>query len=146
MLNWLSMLPDRLVRARPLLCTIHALALLLTNQLAATEARLQDAERGIRPDTSTDQVQIIQGRAAVLRAILVRYSGDFAGCVAFAAVDAGPVMAAMLRASDARGVAPDYISRLLAAFPRTEGQVLRTEQRSRSTLSSMLGPHHSWSH
>jgi LuxR family transcriptional regulator, maltose regulon positive regulatory protein len=70
--------------SRPLLCTIHALALLLTNQLAATEARIQDAERSIRPDTPTDQAQIIQGRAAVLRAILVRYTGDFAGCVAFA--------------------------------------------------------------
>jgi LuxR family transcriptional regulator, maltose regulon positive regulatory protein len=83
-LNWLSALPDGLVRARPLLCTIHALALRLTNQLAATEARIQEAEGGIRPDTPTDQAQIIQGRAAVLRAILVRYSGDFAGCVAFA--------------------------------------------------------------
>ncbi len=83
-LNWLSALPDGLVRARPLLCTIHALALLLTNQLKATEARLQEAEGGIRPDTPTDQAQIIQGRTAVLRAILVRYSGDFAGCVAFA--------------------------------------------------------------
>ena len=83
-LNWLSVLPDALVRARPLLCTIHALALLLTNQLKATEARIQDAERGIRPDTPTDQAQIIQGRTAVLRAILVRYTGDFAGCVAFA--------------------------------------------------------------
>jgi LuxR family maltose regulon positive regulatory protein len=83
-LNWLSRLPDGLVRVRPLLCTIHALALLLTNQLAATEARIQDAEHGILPDTPIDQAQLIQGRAAVLRAILVRYSGDFAGCVAFA--------------------------------------------------------------
>jgi LuxR family maltose regulon positive regulatory protein len=83
-LNWLSRLPDELVRARPMLCTIHALALLLTNQLAATEARIQDAEHSILPDTPIDQAQIIQGRAAVLRAILVRYSGDFAGCVAFA--------------------------------------------------------------
>jgi LuxR family maltose regulon positive regulatory protein len=83
-LNWLSALPDALVRARPLLCTVHALALLLTNQLKATEARIQDAERGILPDTLADQAQIIQGRTAVLRAILVRYSGDFAGCVAFA--------------------------------------------------------------
>ena len=47
-LNWLSALPDALVRARPLLCTVHALALLLTNQLKATEARMQDAECGIQ--------------------------------------------------------------------------------------------------
>jgi hypothetical protein len=30
-LNWLSALPDALIRARPMLCTIHALALLFTN-------------------------------------------------------------------------------------------------------------------
>jgi LuxR family maltose regulon positive regulatory protein len=83
-LNWLSALPDQSIRARPLLCTVHALALLLTNQLKATEARIQDAEHGILLETPADQAQIIQGRAAVLRAILVRYSGDFAGCVAFA--------------------------------------------------------------
>jgi hypothetical protein len=63
-----------------LLCTIHALALLFTNQLAAAEARLQDAERSILPDTSVDQVQLIQGRAAAIRANIARYTGDIAGC------------------------------------------------------------------
>jgi LuxR family maltose regulon positive regulatory protein len=83
-LGWLSALPDTLVRARPLLCTIHALALLFTNQLAAAEARVQDAERSIQPDTPVDQVQLIQGRAAAIRANIARYTGDLAGCVAFA--------------------------------------------------------------
>jgi LuxR family transcriptional regulator, maltose regulon positive regulatory protein len=83
-LGWLSAIPDARIRTRPLLCTIHALALLLTNQLKATEARIQDAERGIAPDTPTDQAQIIVGRTAVLRAILVQYSGDFAACVSVA--------------------------------------------------------------
>jgi len=83
-LGWLSALPDTLVRARPMLCTIHALALLFTNQLAAAEARIQDAERSIQPDTPTDQVQLIQGRAAAIRANIARYTGDLAGCVAFA--------------------------------------------------------------
>jgi LuxR family maltose regulon positive regulatory protein len=83
-LGWLSALPDTLVRARPLLCTIHALALLFTNQLAAAEARIQDAERSIQPGTPADQVQLIQGRAAAIRANIARYTGDLAGCVAFA--------------------------------------------------------------
>jgi len=83
-LGWLSALPDTLIRARPMLCTIHALALLFTNQLAAAEARIQDAERCIQPDTPADQVQLIQGRAAAIRANIARYSGDLAGCVAFA--------------------------------------------------------------
>jgi LuxR family maltose regulon positive regulatory protein len=82
-LNWLSALPDELVRARPLLCTVHALALLFTNQLAAAEARIQEAERGIQPDTPTDQVQLIQGRAAAIRANIARDTGDLAGCVAY---------------------------------------------------------------
>ncbi len=83
-LDWLSVLSGTLVQARPLLCTIHALALLFTNQLAAAEARIQDAERGIQTDTPADQVQLIQGRAAAIRANIARYAGDLAGCVAFA--------------------------------------------------------------
>jgi LuxR family maltose regulon positive regulatory protein len=42
-------------------------------------------------------------------------------------VDAGPVMAAMLHAADARRIAPDYMSRLLAAFPTQEGGRARAE-------------------
>src|SRR5262245_4492159 len=83
-LGWLNVLLDTLIRARPMLCTIHALALLFTNQLAAAEARLQEAERTIRPDTAADQAQLIQGRAAAIRANIARYTGDLAGCVAFA--------------------------------------------------------------
>ena len=42
-------------------------------------------------------------------------------------VDEGPVMAAMLHASHARGIAPDYMSRLLAAFPTHEGGRMQAE-------------------
>jgi LuxR family maltose regulon positive regulatory protein len=83
-LGWLSALPDALIRARPMLCTVDALALLFTNQLDAAEARIQDAERTIQPDTPPDQVQLIQGRAAAIRANIARYTGDLAQCVAFA--------------------------------------------------------------
>src|SRR5205085_3549821 len=63
-LGWLSALPDALIRARPMLCTIHALALLFTNDLAAAEARILDAERAVQPDTPPAETQLIQGRAA----------------------------------------------------------------------------------
>ena len=53
-------------------------------------------------------------------------------------VDEGPVMAAILQAAQARGIAPDYITRLLAAFPRTEGRGLRTE--SADSTHSVLSP------
>jgi LuxR family transcriptional regulator, maltose regulon positive regulatory protein len=82
-LRWLSALSDPLIRARPMLCILHALALLFTNQLAAAEARVLDAERCIQPDTPPDQVLLIQGRAAAIRANLARYTGDLAGCVAY---------------------------------------------------------------
>lgn len=83
-LGWLNALPDALICARPLLCTVHALALLFTNQLAAAEARLQDAERSIQPESPAEQKQLIEGRAAAIRANIARYTGDLAGCVAFA--------------------------------------------------------------
>jgi LuxR family transcriptional regulator, maltose regulon positive regulatory protein len=53
-------------------------------------------------------------------------------------VDEGPAMAAMLQASVARGIAPDYLTRLLAAFPRTEGRGLGTE--SAESIYSVLSP------
>jgi LuxR family maltose regulon positive regulatory protein len=40
-------------------------------------------------------------------------------------VDEGPVMAAMLHASHARGIAQDYITRLLAAFPEPDKETER---------------------
>ena len=57
-LNWLSRLPEDLLRARPLLCISHALALLFTNNLPAAEGRLQDAECCIRPDTPPAEARI----------------------------------------------------------------------------------------
>ena len=82
MLGWLGVLPDVLICARPMLCTIHALALLFTNQLAVAEARMQDAERTIQPDTPADQAQLIQGRAAAIRTALSEWCGPAAGRVA----------------------------------------------------------------
>jgi LuxR family transcriptional regulator, maltose regulon positive regulatory protein len=82
-LGWLSALPDTLILAHPMLCTIHALALLFTNELTAAEARIQDAERSIQPDTPATEIQLIQGRAAAIRANIARYTGDLTGCVAY---------------------------------------------------------------
>lgn len=51
-LGWVKALPDRLIRARPVLSVVHALALLDGGELDAVEARLQDAERWL--DTAAD--------------------------------------------------------------------------------------------
>ena len=47
-------------------------------------------------------------------------------------------MAAMLQEAQAGGIAPDYITRLLVAFPRTEAPGLRTERAE--LIHSVLSP------
>ncbi len=84
-LSWLNQLPDALRRDRPFLSILHALALLFTNDLVAAEVRLQEAERGIRPDTPPAEAQITQGNVAAIRANIALYTGDLTGCVAYGA-------------------------------------------------------------
>lgn len=81
-LGWIDEIPEALVRERPALCIIHALALVLLNRLDAAEVRLQEAERCLRGIPTTDQARAILGRAAVIRAAIARSSGDLERCVA----------------------------------------------------------------
>jgi LuxR family maltose regulon positive regulatory protein len=60
-------------------------------------------------------------------------------------VDEGAPMAVLLRVAHQHGVAPAYVARLLAAFPRTEFSGLRTESsglriESQASLHSTLSP------
>ena len=80
-LGWLNRLPDQIVRTRPMLCIYQADMMMHTMQLEAAEARLQDAERCLQADMFEDQKRTILGLVAALRAILVRYPGDFDSCV-----------------------------------------------------------------
>lgn len=82
-LSWLSRIPEELLRYHPRLYIHSALALLFTNNLPAAEARVQDAERCIRPETPPAEAQNIQGLAAAIRANIALYTGDLAGCVAY---------------------------------------------------------------
>jgi LuxR family maltose regulon positive regulatory protein len=84
MLGWIEEIPEELVRERPVLCTIHAIALVFLNRPDAAEARLQQAERRLRGTPITDQTRAILGRAAVIRAAVARFSGDLELCVAMA--------------------------------------------------------------
>jgi LuxR family maltose regulon positive regulatory protein len=69
-LNWMEMLPDELVRARPLLCVFHAGALLWGSRpLDAIEARLRDA-------VEADPDGLISGEVAAIRALLAAHQGD----------------------------------------------------------------------
>jgi LuxR family maltose regulon positive regulatory protein len=85
MLGWIDGLPEELVRERPVLCTIHAIALVFLNCPDEAEARLQDAERHLlRETTTTDETRAVLGRAAVIRAAVARFSGDLERCVVMA--------------------------------------------------------------
>jgi LuxR family maltose regulon positive regulatory protein len=127
-LRWLSALPDALIRARPMLCTIHALALLFTNEWGAAEARLQDAERGIVAATPADQSQLIQGRAAAIRANIARYTGDLAGCVAY-----GHAVLRLLPESEtiARTIANLHVARTFRVSGDVRGEAERRARRQR---------------
>jgi LuxR family maltose regulon positive regulatory protein len=83
-LGWIDELPEELVRERPDLCTIRALALVFFKRPDAAEASLQQAERCLRGIPTTDEARAILGRAAVIRAVIARYSGDLERCVAMA--------------------------------------------------------------
>src|ERR687894_436174 len=70
LLGWIDELPDTMVRERPVLCTIRALALVFSNRPDAAEASLQQAERCLRGNPTTEEARTILGRAAVIRAAI----------------------------------------------------------------------------
>jgi LuxR family maltose regulon positive regulatory protein len=84
MLGWIDEIPEELVRERPILCTIHAIALVFLNRPDAAETRLQQAERRLRGTPTTEETRAVLGRAAVIRAAVARFSGDLERCVEFA--------------------------------------------------------------
>ncbi len=100
LLDWLTLLPDALVRTRPNLCLLHASMLMLTNQLQAALERLQVTERCIPADMPTDEARSIRGYAAVIHANIMRFWGDLATSITLArrALDLLPETAVLQRA------------------------------------------------
>ena len=79
--DWTERLPANLVASTPGVALVRAFALLLTNQLDAAQACLQEIERGLPADLP-DQGRAIRGRVAWLRGICLRFSGDIPSSVA----------------------------------------------------------------
>ena len=75
-LTWIDSLPDVLVRERPILHTLRALALVFSNRPDAAEASLQAAERCLNTKPHTDEARAVLGRVAVIRTAIARFSGD----------------------------------------------------------------------
>ncbi|HUS14000.1 MAG TPA: helix-turn-helix transcriptional regulator, partial [Chloroflexia bacterium] len=107
-LGWLGRLPEALRRARPYPGILHALALLFTNDLEGAEARLQDTEACIGPDTGPAEARFIQGNVAAIRANMATYTGDLAACAAY-----GEQVLALLPESEviARTTARTHVAR-----------------------------------
>ncbi|HZU69160.1 MAG TPA: LuxR C-terminal-related transcriptional regulator [Ktedonobacteraceae bacterium] len=81
-LGWLARLPESFVCTRPLLCIIHAIALMFTNRLEEAEARLQMAERCLDGQPPSEQTAFLRGHIAATRGVMARFSGDLARSVA----------------------------------------------------------------
>jgi LuxR family maltose regulon positive regulatory protein len=108
--RWVRQLPEAVLRARPVLCTQYAWALMDTGEVEASEARLRDAERLLAslgesasmPDDAAEpmvvvakeQLSSLPMRIAVARAYLAQARGDVAATVRHAAL-------ALARAADA---------------------------------------------
>ena len=94
-LSWLKVLPDPLIRDRPILSVVYALVLLNAGQLEKVEARLQDAERRLaqlaqagRPEAqravNEAQYRSLPACIANARAYRAQALGDFASTIAYA--------------------------------------------------------------
>ncbi len=98
-LGWVKVLPEELVRARPVLSVAYAQALLGAGKLEAAEARLLDAERWLeptvdmsdRPEAPTtkmvvvdeEQFRSLPASRAMARAYHAQAIGDFPGTVKY---------------------------------------------------------------
>jgi LuxR family maltose regulon positive regulatory protein len=110
-LGWFNGLPAPLILARPTLAVLHALILMHTDQLDAAESRLQDAERGLPPDTPEEQARPVQGMILTTRANISFYQGDLPRCVALAqqALDLLPETASLPRVASMAFVAHSFL-------------------------------------
>jgi LuxR family maltose regulon positive regulatory protein len=84
LLGWLNRLPDALVRSHPSLCIMHAIMLMLTHQLDAAQARIQDAEACLEQEMPSEQRRVILSLIAAFRGNLARLFGDSERCVPLA--------------------------------------------------------------
>ncbi|MDQ3810072.1 MAG: LuxR C-terminal-related transcriptional regulator, partial [Chloroflexota bacterium] len=95
-LGWVNVLPDEVIRARPVFGVYYALAL-LPDDLEAAEARLRDAEGVLdraraRPDAAAVEMVVVDdegfrslpGTMAIIRAYVAGARGDVPGIVRYA--------------------------------------------------------------
>jgi LuxR family transcriptional regulator, maltose regulon positive regulatory protein len=77
LLGWLNRLPDAFVRTQPTLCIMHAITLLLTQQLEKASTRVQDAERCLHEEMPAQQRATLLSMIAAFRGYQARLLGDY---------------------------------------------------------------------
>jgi len=85
-LRWARALPDEMIRSRPMLSAWYACALLGGGELEAAEARVKDAERGLKPRrgertavADEEQLPTLLATISVVRAYHAQSVGDVPG-------------------------------------------------------------------
>ena len=83
-LGWIERVPAGLLSTFPRLAIARALALLFAGDLRGAESSVALAEATIPGAASAAEAGVTDGLAAAVRANIAQYTGDIAGCVAFA--------------------------------------------------------------
>ena len=129
LLHWMEKLPDKLIRARPLLCLYHAWALLWSGQpLEAVESRLRDV------DADTDALSI---KVSTLQALLAAWRGEIsrAGDLAREALDQLPEDESFLRSIATWNLGLSYLlSGELEAGRQVLDEIVRMGQRTGNVM------------
>jgi LuxR family maltose regulon positive regulatory protein len=91
LLAWMRLLPEPVMRRSPVLCIVSAWSLLMSGDLDAVEARLDDAERALAAGThdegrtagwaDTEDLRTAPATISIYRAALAQARGDVAGTV-----------------------------------------------------------------
>lgn len=111
-LGWLDALPEALFQIHPVLGMNHAVMLVFTNQLEASEARLREVERSLPPNADDVVSLTTRGQLVLMRANFARTYGDVAACVALSreALAILPPVAAIPRAGSVVNLARGYLA------------------------------------
>ncbi len=137
-LGWLSRMPESLVSTRPLLCIVHAVALMFAHQLPEAEARLRMAEDCLDGQTPSEQARFLRGLIAATRGVIALFLGDLARAVAFS-------QEALALLPDPERT-PGPVSRLNIALAFLEsGDVTAPQERLAHEMVASLRTYGNWS-
>jgi LuxR family transcriptional regulator, maltose regulon positive regulatory protein len=134
-LNWLSSLPEGLIRTHPHLCFSHAPLLMFSGQLGEALRRLQEAEQSASHLTPAEEAQGFLNQVATVQAYILFHQGDLAGSVALAQQAAAQL--------DERPVQVQEATRVIAAHGGLlSGDVRHGEEQRLVRLGSPLSVGH----